>query len=711
MKLDTQITLFQISESCTEVIRRSVFFSTLIVGFFLVAGCASNSTDGGGDFPASERLLGDDLSYLNEDPNSNAASSVNNSAMVGSDAAQSLTDEPVNKILKPIQTEISVDTQQSPIYELFSTLPSVKVTADKMPLSDFIHYVFGRLLKVNYILDETVEGLSNGESPVTFNISTEISALDLFSSVSDLMADRGLQITYGKELFYIHRTRKDARTVKTIGIGASPSDVPETRGVVLQLVPLRYGIKLNLERRLNDLVRVKITPDRENSALFIEGDRANVLRSLDLIALLDVPASRGRYIGLIQLSYLSAERFTEDVTVLLANEGIDAGVGRPNDKNVVMVPLPQLGGVVVFASDEVLLDRVRYWAEQIDEPGQDGGQEYFVYYPKKARASDLGESLRALLTGERSNGEDGRKEQRSTGNAPSAARIEGLSSDDVKMVVDERSNVLIFHTAGSEYRALLPLLETLDTLPRQIMLDITIAEVTLQDEFKYGVEWALSRSEVQLTTDGAFGVTDFGGLGLNINGGEGPLVANFINSNSLVKVLSNPTLMVLDGKTASINVGSNISVVGATTQDPLTGQRQTTTSEYRQTGVTISVSPTVSASGIVVMTIDQSISNSVPSSSGSGGNPDIFERSVSTEVVAQSGQTVMLAGLVSENLSRGGSGAPGLSKLPIVGELFKSTSDSRDRTELVMLVTPKVVEDLENWDHIIKQFRAGLSLL
>ena len=214
-----------------------------------------------------------------------------------------------------------------------------------------------------------------------------------------------------------------------------------------------------------------------------------------------------------------------------------------------------------------------------------------------------------------------------------------------------------------------------------------------------------------MTTDGAFGVTDFGGLGLNINGGEGPLVANFINSNSLVKVLSNPTLMVLDGKTASINVGSNISVVGATTQDPLTGQRQTTTSEYRQTGVTISVSPTVSASGIVVMTIDQSISNSVPSSSGSGGNPDIFERSVSTEVVAQSGQTVMLAGLVSENLSRGGSGAPGFSKLPIVGELFKSTSDSRDRTELVMLVTPKVVEDLENWDHIIKQFRAGLSLL
>jgi general secretion pathway protein D len=248
-------------------------------------------------------------------------------------------------------------------------------------------------------------------------------------------------------------------------------------------------------------------------------------------------------------------------------------------------------------------------------------------------------------------------------------------------------------------------------MPKQILLEITIAEVSLQDEFKYGFEWALSRGEVNITTDGAFGVSDIGGMGLLINGREGPLTANFMNSNSLVNVLSNPTLLVRDGVSANINVGSDISVVGQTTQDPISGERQTTSSEYRQTGVDITVTPTVNAQGIVVMEINQSISNSVPSTSGAGGNPDIFERSLSTELVARSGQTVMMAGLVSENTSVGGSGAPGLSSLPLVGHLFKSKSNRSDRTELIMLVTPRVLETLEEWDVIIEDFKASLDYL
>jgi general secretion pathway protein D len=279
------------------------------------------------------------------------------------------------------------------------------------------------------------------------------------------------------------------------------------------------------------------------------------------------------------------------------------------------------------------------------------------------------------------------------------------------MVIDERANALVFYTSGSKYRNLLPLMKKLDTMPKQVLLEIIIAEVSLQDEFKYGFEWALSRGEVTATTEGAFGVSEIGGLGLLVNGTEGPLTANFLNSNSLVNVLSNPSLMVRDGVSANINVGSDISVVGQTTQDPISGERQTTTSEYRQTGVDITVTPTVNAQGIVVMEINQTISNSVPSTTGAGGNPDIFERSLTTELVARSGQTVMMAGLISENISIGGSGAPGLSELPIIGQLFRSKADSSDRTELIMLVTPRVLETLEEWDVVIDDFKSSLDYL
>ena len=283
------------------------------------------------------------------------------------------------------------------------------------------------------------------------------------------------------------------------------------------------------------------------------------------------------------------------------------------------------------------------------------------------------------------------------------------------MVVDERANALIFLTTGSEYQAVLPLLTKLDILPKQVMLDITIAEVSLKDEFKFGVEWAVTQGEVSLTTLGAFGASTVGGVGLAIDGTidgiSAPFNANFLKTNSLVKVLSNPTLMVRDGVTANINVGSDISVIGETVTDPLTNERQTTTSAYRKTGVDVTVTPTVNARGVVVMEIEQNISNSVPSSLGSGGNPDIFERSISTEVVAKSGQTILLGGLISQSSSTADSGAPGLAGIPLLGNLFKTKNDSSDRTELVMLITPRVLDSDDKWDNFREELKNELKFL
>jgi general secretion pathway protein D len=108
------------------------------------------------------------------------------------------------------------------------------------------------------------------------------------------------------------------------------------------------------------------------------------------------------------------------------------------------------------------------------------------------------------------------------------------------------------------------------------------------------------------------------------------------------------------------------------------------------------------------MVVNQKISNSVPDSSGSGGNPDIFERSISTELVAGSGQTVMMAGLISESSSNSDKGAPLLNRIPLLGGLFESNSKSTDRTELIMLITPRVIATLDNWDAVMSDFQEGL---
>jgi general secretion pathway protein D len=593
----------------------------------------------------------------------------------------------------------------------FSNKPSLTLSVDEMPMQSFLHYAFGELLNVNYIIDKDIKAI---EQNVTLNIKEQISQRRLMELTNELLISQGLTLQFNDGLYYIHQPEKNNKSQNVVtAVGRELSSVPNTSQEILQIVPLKFGVKISIERALKTLVGVKISTDFDQSALFLQGKREEILRSLEFIHLLDAPANRGKHIGLISLTYIESVDFTEQITLLLENEGIPVATDIARGKNLVMVPIAQVGAIAVFAADEIMLNRVRYWAKIIDKPQQSLSKQYFMYHPQFARASDLGDSLSALIGGSGSataNQKNASKSENTTGAAPSSKRTAGASNENMKLVVDERANAIIFYTSGSEYQALLPLIEKLDVLPRQVMLDITIAEVTLTDEFKHGVEWALSSGDATFGTKNAFQVSGIGGFSLALNGVDGDLNANFIDTNELVKVLSNPTILVRDGVSANINVGSSISVRGQTTSDP-NGERETTSSVYIKTGVDITVTPSINSRGIVIMDIQQNISNSVPGSSGAGGNPNIFERSLTTEVVAQSGQTIILAGLISENINQNNKKTPWLADVPLLGMLFKSSGDSNNRTELVMLITPRVIDRTDQWQQLTDSFKQGLEYL
>jgi general secretion pathway protein D len=682
----------------------------------IVSGCISNASSALKDQDNGQLPAMINPSYLESE---SAATGANESSIAEpASAEQAKIERASSSRLKPIQWPISGIDAQIVLEARFSDKDKVTVSAERMPLVDFLHYVFGELLGVNYVFDQLIADSTTdiNKEVVTLNIADQMSSRELFKLASNLLADRGLQIKYGGNVFYIHTDDDPSASQKNvIGVGGNVGDVPNTTRPILQIVPLKYGAKISVERSLRTFGKAKIVTEYDQGAVFISGNRGDVIQAVELIKLVDTPAARSKFVSLIELTFVSPSEFSDQVALLLDNEGVSTAIGKPSQRGLTLVPLQQLGGIAVFASNETLLQRVEYWSTILDVPGKGSQEQYFLFHPQFARAKDLGESVSALLGtgGSFSNGN--RKQmsdqQQATGNAPSAARSSGLATEKIKMVVDERANALVFYTSGSEYQALLPLLTKLDTLPKQVSMDIVIAEVTLKDEFKFGVEWALSRSEVNLTTQGAFGATTVGGLGLIINGAEGPLTGSFLSSNSLVKVLSSPTIIARDGVAANINVGSEISVVGQTTQDPINGDRQTTSSEYRKTGINVTVTPTVNAEGIVVMEVSMSISNSVPSSSGASGNPDIFSREISTEVVAESGNTVLLGGLISESFSTGGDGVPGLSRIPLLGNLFKADSDSTDRTELIMLVTPKVLDSAQRWNSVKEDFKQSLQFM
>ena len=588
---------------------------------------------------------------------------------------------------------------------------SIRVSAEKMPTRDFVHYVFGELLGVNYVLDPSVEASGDPALDlVTLSFPNAISSRKLFNLASEVLEKLGVTIKYSNNTIFVFRNQGvNGGSQTVIGIGRDKASVPETSGKIMQVIPIKFGIKVTMERTLVNLGGARITPDFSQSTIFAEGNREQVLKVIELIDLLDTPSSKGRFIGLIPLTYISAEGFAREVEVLLANEGISSSIGKPGNNNVALVPLKKMGAVAVFATEKFFIDRIEYWSTVVDVPMEGEGDRFYIYNPKFSRVEDLEESISSLLgisQGENEAGSGG-----STGNAPSASRASGPGFGGIRVAMDEKANALIFYTTGEKYRNLQPLLTKLDVMPKQVMLDILIAEVSLKDEFKHGVEWAAARGEVNLTTQGAFGATSLGGIGLVINGTEGSLQANSLQTNNLVNVLSNPSLMVRAGTSATINVGSSISIVGATTQDPINGDRQTSSVEYKKTGVDVSVDVNVNAIGIVALKITQNISNSVPGPAGAGGNPDIFERSLTTEVLAKSGQTVLLGGLISQNSNNGGSGVPFLSKIPVLGNLFKVNGRASDRTELVMLVTPRVIDDVSGWDNVLEDFSQALIYL
>jgi general secretion pathway protein D len=243
------------------------------------------------------------------------------------------------------------------------------------------------------------------------------------------------------------------------------------------------------------------------------------------------------------------------------------------------------------------------------------------------------------------------------------------------------------------------------------MLEVIIAEVTLSDSFEKGVEFTLRGTDQVVTTEGSFGLDGIGGLTYALTGVDGGLRFKLFQDSSLVNVLSRPSVVVRDGVTASISVGTDIPTVGQTTSDPIAGERQTTQIEYRKTGIELSVTPTVNSKGVVIMTIDQSISNTTDGGVSVGGSPSIFERSINTEVVADSGQTVILGGLISENKTKSDTKVPGLGNLPVIGNLFRADTDSTEKTELVVLVTPRIVERSDQWQNLKEQFQQQFQQL
>ncbi|MBW8366757.1 MAG: hypothetical protein K0M70_02735, partial [Arenimonas sp.] len=289
-----------------------------------------------------------------------------------------------------------------------------------------------------------------------------------------------------------------------------------------------------------------------------------------------------------------------------------------------------------------------------------------------------------------------------TGRQP--ARVGVIGTDGGKLAVDPIRNVIVYQGDAQKWRAIQGVLARLDQPARQVVIEVTIAEVTLTDEISHGVEWALRN----------VGLDNFSGGLTALQGStpaEGALVwspisssgqvravMNLFGRDSRVTILSTPRLLVKSGESASIDVGTEVPIITsqATAPDlPSTGGTSSILQavQYRKTGVLLEIDAVVHSGQRVDLKIAQEVSEATPTDTSDISSPSIFSRRLETSLSLSDGESMLLGGLISSSRTKSKSKVPGLGDVPVLGKLFQNSRDSDTRTELLMLITPYVIED------------------
>lgn len=613
--------------------------------------------------------------------------------------------------LQSLQASESLDAETSSKQLALSDEKDITVSFEQLDLKEFVNHSLANVLKANFVIDPQAK--LSGQK-VTLSIKDKVSQSEYLALFKDVLQQNGLSMKIRNDVVFLHpASRRRGLPEYDFGYGKSKVMVPQGSQPVFQVVPLEYIDQKSLSSFIIRLSNASPENMTDPNLIGLKGTRHDVLRALDIVNMVDVPHVRGRHIQFVKLEYLPSSEFISQVTELLENEGVEV------TNSLRFADLSRQNGVIVHSTSETLLSRVEFWRKQLDTPESTEDKQYFMYYPENMEAVKLADVLQKLAsvaaggsasTTKRATGSTDSVTGQSNTTAANSSSASSGSAGDFSYVVDENRNVIIVYANASKYKSLLPLLKKLDVTPSQVLIEARLIEITLTDQYSQGIEWSLfgggakrniNTSQLTSFANGSFSYT--------ISGVDYNAALNLLESQDRLKVLSSPRIVVANGESATLNVGTEIPVLSTQAAD-VDSDRVLQSIQYRSTGVDLSVEPTVNSSNVISMKVSQNVSETSENASSGIDSPLILNRSFQTYVIANSGQTLVLGGLIRENNSSDDSSVPFLGDIPVVGNLFKSDSRSTSRTELVVLITPRIISNTSDIDDVRKLFLDELTL-
>jgi general secretion pathway protein D len=608
-------------------------------------------------------------------------------------------------------------------------------------INEVARAVLGDVLGLNYVLSPKVEG------NVTIRTSRPLRREDVLPAFEAILRVHGAAIVKTENVYQVVPAAEAPRGAP--GVVTPRRSALQSRGYTVAVVPLKFIAATEMEKVLKPVAPETgiLYVDTTRNLLLLGGMRDELTNLMNIVDIFDVDFMRGMSFALVPLEHSEAAVVAAELERIFSLN--NPNKETPVETSVKFLPIERLRAVIVISPDMVYINHAREWIKMLDRRDE-AGQTLYVYHVQNGRAKDIAAVLGSIFGAEEAaaqapRGEvapglrpvaiesaidsalglppGGRTPASSTtpgrvSQAPAAKSsptrpittgseevtvVQFSAQSAVRIVGDPSINALIIYASPADYQTILSALRKIDIAPLQVLIEATIAEVTLTGSFEYGLQWFFRGLQGQADVSGAKEIGSVVGDALNawtgtftyaITTTDVRVALTALSQQTDVRIISSPQVMVRDNQPARIQIGDQVPVLTQQAVSTITpGAPVVNSVQYIDAGVILEVTPHVNANGMVSLDISQQISTPVRTETSDIDSPSIQQRMIETSVAVQSGNVVALGGLIADRESKGGSGLPALRRIPVLGSLFGTKGRDSQRTELLVLLTPRVIRD------------------
>ena len=587
-------------------------------------------------------------------------------------------------------------------------------------LLEFIRNIANEL-KLNYIVEPNVQGVVN---ILTYG---EMRRSDLMTLLETVLEINGAAMVKTGPVYRILPSPNAKQLPLDIRRDPATAASPADSSRVLQILPVNFVPAADMAELLTPFLSegADITYHGAANFLIVTDTPANIGKLLELVGIFDSAVFGGKRVRVYALENTRASNLALELEIIFA------GYAGTEQSPIRFLPIPRLNSLLVISPNTGGFEEVDRWIARLDQAGQNREiRNFFVKIQNGDAVSIAAVLLKIYGAGAREREQEflpsneGSAADSLQAAAETQARTEEIIQGEIKIVADEQNNALIVQCSPQDFEVIEETIRELDRVPRQVLIKVKIYEVVLDNELSMGISAFLQDRNKPAVSSPSVNTASYGTGG----GGSGALnlatrallgdtreLVAFLNTQETrnrSRVLSAPSVIASDNIAANIQVGTQIPILtsqGVVPGGTGGGSLFSNTIRSRNTGVILSVTPRINAGGWVTLAVDQEVSSPGPPPTAGIQSPSINIRSVSTQVTIKNGQTIAIGGIISDTNGVSRSGLPILSRIPGLGMLFGNTTRKKNRTELIALITPHVIEDIEQAADLTEDLKSTLK--